>query len=167
VTTNSSSLLPPAIAATGPAVPVSPSDPAYEVSRQRQIDEGGVDLSLSEQQDLFLKSLDIDGMTNEGYSSRDIVDLIGRMMPGGFDVEGARDNFDNDDEILQEIGLVRPEGGVAAFARETARSLVKGVPTVGGGIMGGMIGTPGGPLDNGWWGRRWIRRGSGSWRNLR
>ena len=144
--TNSSSLLPPAIAATGPAVPVSPSDPAYEVSRQRQIDEGGVDLSLSEQQDLFLKSLDIDGMTNEGYSSRDIVDLIGQMMPGGFDVEGARANFDDDDEILKEIGLVRPEGKVAAFARETARSLVKGVPTVGGGIMGGMLTAPGGPL---------------------
>ena len=144
--TNSSSLLPPAIPAAGTAVPTASSDPAYEVSRQRQIDEGGVDLSLSEQQDLFLKSLDIDGMTNEGYSSRDIVDLLGDMMPGGFDVEGARDNFDNDDEILQEIGLVRPEGKVAAFARETARSLVKGVPTVGGGIMGGMIGTLGGPV---------------------
>ena len=144
--TKTNSLLPPAIAATGPAVPVSPSDPAYEVSRQRQIDEGGVDLSLSEQQDLFLKSLDIDGMTNEGYSSKDIVDLIGRMMPGGFDVEGARDNFDDDDEILKEIGLVRPEGKVAAFARETARSLVKGVPTVGGGIMGGMLTAPGGPV---------------------
>jgi len=146
MTANSTSLLPPAISATGPAVPVSPSDPAYEVSRQRQIDEGGVDLSLSEQQDLFLKSLDIDGMTNEGYSSKDIVDLIGQMMPGGFDVEGARANFDNDDEILKEIGLVRPEGGVAAFARETARSLIKGVPTVGGGIIGGMTGAPFGPF---------------------
>ena len=145
-TNQNSSLLAPAIAATSPASPVSPSAPAYEVSRQRQIDEGGVDLSLSEQQDLFLKSLDIDGMTNEGYSSRDIVDLIGDMMPGGFDVKGARSNFDDDDEILQEIGLVRPEGEVAAFAREAARSLIKGVPTVGGGIMGGMIGTPGGPV---------------------
>lgn len=141
-----SSLLPPAIPAAGPAVPTASSDPAYEVSRQRQIDEGGVDLSLSEQQDIFLKSLDIDGMTNEGYSSKQIVDLIGNMMPGGFDVEGARDEFDDDDRILKEIGLVRPEGKVAAFARETARSLVKGVPTVGGGIMGGMIGLPGGPV---------------------
>ena len=144
--TNSSSILPPAIPAAGTAVPTASSDPAYEVSRQRQIDEGGVDLSLSEQQDLFLKSLDIDGMTNEGYSSKDIVNLIGDMMPGGFDVKGARANFDDDDEILKEIGLVRPEGGVAAFARETARSLVKGVPAVGGGIMGGMTGAPFGPL---------------------
>ena len=144
--TNSSSLLPPAIPAAGPAVPTASSDPAYEVSRQRQIDEGGVDLSLSEQQDIFLKSLNIDGMTNDGYSSRDIVDLIGDMLPGGFDVKGARTNFDDDDEILKELGLVRPEGKVAAFARETARSLVKGVPVVGGGIMGGMVGLPGGPL---------------------
>ena len=66
-TNQNSSLLPPAIPAAGPAVPTASSDPAYEVSRQRQIDEGGVDLSLFEQQDIFLKSLDIDGMTNEGY----------------------------------------------------------------------------------------------------